>query len=1273
MQIGLCPWEVWKLFILAQKQAATASCKTCGGKLLSDGRGALPSSLLGAVSLELTGFICSDLTWKGSKGSRSKTRRAKNSVSRILKAYGKLKSETLDMPVSESEKLGVSVLGCRFSERVEHVPIKKRRFVYRSPSPPPRSPSPHSEENETKRFLNIKRGESDCTASVDDTGQILDKGCDVDDTNLVRVNRQEVENEDFSGISILAAAACSKGFGGEGGHAAESSGVEESFLHEGPFEVSTNNESYSLSRGVSKDDLSSAEMSTEGTSCISAVPQEDIAACLRTGDFSANNLSHRNKVEDNSVQDHTVAVSKDLLTNREEERKQEFSSREVRLHWDLNTAMDSWKHPFDYETNATNDIADDGGHDNCSDKLRNLEGYELQTCFDDTIAGTELPHSDSRDMVHEMKQSNIEEHKSEQENLPSSEPDCAVKMDQFKGKEPLDSQEKISIGGGSVDFVPADNSKRHSAYINYEKSASDHSVSVGCTGTNEGLSSHGVGITVSHIDNNQPFKPNYCPAGNAGIFTSSGSQAEKQEVASVVALSGNSTGEMLGVVNKNVDEAKEISCSSDEINLPKDMDALETGQPLKTGPLDGVTENSVCYFSSGVEMPTSGVLIEAQPASAVDLKEQHDKVHAHDSSKTDDLKVQQDKVYAHYTSEADILLVYNGKESATKCIEKSVELSHTPSVYSNHDDLVNSSDAMALEEPPDNEDVSPDHVQAKLSELEVDYDSQYEDGEVRESIVHAWEEYDGEDMEAEHVDYGSDNASNMGCVAENTMKNTQESNSQPCSSGSSGSAKERQLKGKDVRNEVASGDETGPYKVTGDAGVVAREDDVKKPSVSDSTLKISGWSCRDFSDALTGGREDISKKNLSDDCKDVLDNEDTNARMVRSREFRRELRSCIEGRPLHGAYSKVKTCMQGNSDADNTTPRFEREPEYVESFGRGRYNDDAHARCQGDDHWVNSANGHRSIKHYHSPNYHRPAFFHRSGLENGSIGRHKMGASSFGVHRRLARCGSPVDGEEAFRLQSGFRPSREPGPGRRVTFGRSRSFRYGPRIDGRGPRGRYHRPMPDDFSEPFLNHSQPSTKRERCFSPIERRGEGRAHGSDSKSPSRSGTRSPNSGNPSLRHRSKSPNFKSEVRMQNVRSSHQQPGFLADRTVGYRTMGRSHGSPPHNSRWVGDRKDGGVVHFREQGFNQRSSVLDGRSSGRFGPQDDKFDSVDSLRNYRSMHPGRFSKVDGVGRGRLRCEGSDDNRIRGKHSYKFGLVPPAKRYDIDGDVKRFRKYC
>lgn len=142
-------------------------------------------------------------------------------------------------------------------------------------------------------------------------------------------------------------------------------------------------------------------------------------------------------------------------------------------------------------------------------------------------------------------------------------------------------------------------------------------------------------------------------------------------------------------------------------------------------------------------------------------------------------------------------------------------------------------------------------------------------------------------------------------------------------------------------------------------------------------------------------------------------------------------------------------------------------------------------------------------------------------------------------------------------------------------------------------------------------------------------------------------------------------------MQRIRSPHQRSGFASDHMVGFMSMPRNHGSPPHNSRWIGDRKDG-MVHFREHGYKQRSSVLDRRSPGRICPRGERFDLVDSRKlkpneYYRSMHSGRFSEMDGVARG-PRYEGSDDDRK--KHGCRYGLMQPGRRYDMDGAVKRFR---
>lgn len=104
---------------ISRKQATTARCKTCGGKPFVNGRELSSTSMPGAVGLELTRFVNSDLTWtRITKGSRSSSRRARKSLTRSLKNIAEQvnkEHKVVDMPVSESEKVNLIVLNCRSS------------------------------------------------------------------------------------------------------------------------------------------------------------------------------------------------------------------------------------------------------------------------------------------------------------------------------------------------------------------------------------------------------------------------------------------------------------------------------------------------------------------------------------------------------------------------------------------------------------------------------------------------------------------------------------------------------------------------------------------------------------------------------------------------------------------------------------------------------------------------------------------------------------------------------------------------------------------------------------------------------------------------------------------------------------------------------------------------------------------------------------------------------------------------------------------------------
>lgn len=1361
---------------LSRKRAATTSCKTCGGKQLVNGRGSPPGSMLSTVGLELTSLINSDLTWKKASKGRSASRRARKPVARCSKAGGELVNKDpkrVAMPVSESEKLGVSVLGCRFSEKAEHIPIKKRRFLFRSPSPPSKNSSPRSEETT----------DDAAAASGTDLGKIVDTELDCDRKNLVKVNEFPGANEDFSGISILAAAACSSSMGGEDGFEEGVSRDGESSAHEGPLDVLVNNELCSLSKGFPMEDLvSSAKVSTEEAgSCSSPVPEKELAASSRTENSFLKCQAHGQNMEGTSFPDSHVTVSQDLLRNKDDEtaRTHESSLRDDRSHWDLNTAMDAWERPFEYQCcdpqfNVGDSISEDVDDGKTSDKMEKSEGCELERESGGTNGKILLP-SDSSGLA-QAQELNIEEHGSDSDSginesiclqekcVSSSEIINASKTDLPQEMESLHNQEIISLDAGSVVSVPVEHDQGLSVCANVDENAPVQSVAFGSTGSGESLSSHQLASLDSCTDNSLSLNSNnltsICISEGNDLAVSTGiaivndrndcaaktpkdstipssSQAERQEAAPPhVAFSENSMYDSMDVQKEDAEDPGRKLSLSEGVHVHKGMISLETGEVRTVG---DILENAVCKsdevsFSQSsptcAEMPSSEALLGGQPVVAEDAKEQHGKVSV-DGTDANDTQVHIDT------------------REVTKCSGKSAELLGASSGLSSHSECISASND--LMDHPDkmagsgyDSDVSqddPDPVVRieKASELQMDYDSQYEDGELRESIEYTWEDLGGEDGEGEHVDYGSDNRDMAGFGASDyhvmlvkvegaeckrqrvsNNKNLGSEPEQSCLGSSSMTKVVEAVSGKDDGAKCSSpclstrfsgkddidqfdasaevNKETGarPDNVSGDHEIHVMEADAEEASQDDDLkMKISGWdllpeNCKSSSDIAMELGDGSGRKNISGDSVDGLNTEDTETRMVKSRTFKRELLSRIEG-PVSGDVflGKHRLCTQGSrsNDADDSNSRSERESGSVKSFGRSSYSLHIHSRGRGSEHWADYPDGHRAPRRHHSSGYRSITGFSFPGPENAAAvftSRQSTSVSSHGVRRGLRRSGSPAEGDEAFGMRLGLRPAGEISPDRRMGIGREKSLRYGPRLDDRGPRGRYDGHVLDGCIESSLNYSHPLAKRERSFSPIERRGDPSARQSHTKSPSRSRSRSPNTwqsprgrngagvaGNPCLRHRSRSPSYRSGARVQRIRSPHQRSGFASDHMVGFMSMPRNHGSPPHNSRWIGDRKDG-MAHFREHGYKQRSSVLDRRSPGRICPRGERFDLVDSRKlkpneYYRSMHSGRFSEMDGVARG-PRYEGSDDDRK--KHGCRYGLMQPGRRYDMDGAVKRFR---
>ncbi|OVA13968.1 hypothetical protein BVC80_1787g37 [Macleaya cordata] len=1360
---------------LSRNRVAVASCKICGRKPLVDGRGSLSGSMLSTVGLELSTVFNPDLTWKTvSKGNRSATRRARKPIARSVEGSAKpvagsvegsekeVSKRLEDMPVSESEKLGVTVLGRRFSDKIEHVPIKKRRFLFRSPSPPPRIPSPRQQDSgwilNSQPALGHKESSPNSTAKervmeiatavANELGQVVN----VDGKSLKEIHGKLVDHEDFSGISILAAAACNNNI--EGGASNDEDGTtDEKFsVREGSLEVLAKSKSRLVGEESCIDDSQNcAEISNGETDfCISAMAMEETSTSPKTSKDCTKNMATmaRDVVDGKNMgspvsQGHSTTASLNLPSDKDDRtlRKLESASRDDRLHWDLNIVMDAWENPcedsiVDSQTNSVHGtVSDDSMH---GENVQRGSG-DLECAIEKTVQPlVEGPEDinrleDSRRLVPGFHESNREMHK-----LDACK--AADQASSFQGK-----VRSLEIDNATKDLV------KETKLVCDQETLDSNAVDDACV--NHFLPAEAESITckpLSEETRNEASQIDICKQTEGGrgadavrgeAVTSMSPQSEKCDAAlsdSVVSKRASPKDENAG---RNSDlvvvdgYAPKLKMSLDVIN----------GEAVQPGPL-----NNDMGISDG-----SGVTLA--PPNCEDGRV---------SAKYEVNLGTNDVALVHGESEKPTHKLSRGTPEVVESQTALGSLSSDEACRS-YDNPVNSPGKVALEDPFDDSDYDsdvshdgPEHVpeiEKKAIELQAGYDSQYEDGELRESTEHNWEDA-GEEVEAEHVDYGSDNRETYGfeapedylvSVSVQVAKGAdcrkeryaevdnvnfegdqfkKKANCKPFIEGllngsvmEHGSGKERTVKSvkQQSRGNYATDDIAKlkmDAKVDGESSAAAdkviQEDDscarnAAKESSQLARMKLSGWDklpegCQSSADTTTDAREGSGKNNAGPHV-DGMDYKYSITGVAGPIAPGRELPSFIEGPTSSDTLlRKDRACIHANrsNNFDDSNPRVEMDTGSAKSIGRGGSSMHMHGRGRGSDRWVDSSRGNWGQNRLSSPSYYGPANFVHPPTNNaaaaaaakvesngfivapdgtiikpgavgpspsGRVQRQSVNASSQVGLRSITRRGSPTDRDETFGMHMGLGPVGEINPDRSNSLGRGRSGRYGPRVVRTGPRERYNGSLPDDGID--------SSLRRQSFSPIHRRGAPHLSQPCTRSRSRSRTRSPNMW-PSPRGRcSRSPpNFRSETRMDRGRSPHRRPGFEPDHIVGFASIPRRRDSPQHASRWIDDRKDG-MDHFREHGYNKRSSASGRGSPGRIFRRSHRFELVDSSERLRPdeyynrpmHHPGRFSQVVGTGR-RPRYDGSDDDKR--KHGDRCGMVHPIRRYDTDGPMKRFQ---
>ncbi|PSS33043.1 Translation initiation factor IF-2 like [Actinidia chinensis var. chinensis] len=1085
---------------------------------LVDSMGPPSASMLNTVNLELSKFIIPELTWKTvTKGFRSAPRRSRKpakSMNMGVQEDGKSTNRG-ESSVSESEKLGVAVLGRRFSDNIESVPIKKRRLLFQSTSLRPQTPSPHYEESLSSQLWTCSPQPEDFDLTIESkcvSGQwwcsdsvanqemgAFNASVEVQSSRGAFVNEKlsEVTNrklEDFSGIALLAAAACNN---------------------------SISDDAHNVKEGPVRDVF----FTSGADSSISVAPLERTITSSESG-----NLFLRERHEDNidglMTQDTSATMSPNLNHKRDSETGNRSSSmKDGRLHWDLNTVMEAWELPCDdlnigSQGNSSESIPDDGVR---SEKPEKFEGCVRHK--DPEHASEFLKYSNAKTEVFTeviCKDKELDSSPSTVSNPISSGPHCNEKMNTSPTNVVIQTRESwfgvpaLQVGQAlsmldpavsdkvvcEIDNIQSKEDSKNTFHLPDSWTSPTH---LACT------------VTCQMLD-----VIDYSVCKKSGPFHSS---AEHENLSALGTTSG-------GGQHVDVGEKQDMELSPAIATV---MDSLlHVDKEL-------VSKSCTCFGEVALDDPI---------VDACGLDTSH------------------------------------GDHGHTACCEK-------------------------------------------MTQIQADYESPFEDGELRESIVRFCEENEVEGQ-TECVDYDSDYRDGDNFDATNQCM--PEVGPDSLQNGNNGNLKESSnsvsLKMFPGQGQLAEGCEHSYY-LTGEANNV-------------STQKILA------SDSMCG-----------------LDVEGTSAGEVGSRVTGEKLVFHIEGLSSSDAlYGKDNVYMQHGRSSYRSSGRVIGSEKFL---NRDRLALPMQDRSQGDAHWIDSPADYWDSRNRYQTGYQqgtghprtRRVIANSAAKIDGSTyhdQRRIMTYSSKGVYRPLIRRRSPAESDDGYSVPR--RPVAARGNGYITNRGRSRPYRQ---EFNRRPREGHHGPMSENPASSSGRLPHYLARRERSFSPILHRGANFSR-SQGNSRSRSRTRSPvmrhlqRERNEAVRRFSRSPDFRSEARMERVRMSN----YAADNEDVFMSPPRTRFSPQRHSRLIDDRNFVDA-HFRERkppgrlfGLNQKFDS--GVSPGRMKP-DDCFKS--------KIRHGRFTQLFG-GDGRGHKYGGNDcerTKYRDKYETSHGV-----RRDTSGVIRR-----
>ncbi|KAK1321619.1 hypothetical protein QJS10_CPA03g02001 [Acorus calamus] len=935
-------------------------------------------------------MIHPQLNWKkASKGSNKRAgRRARASFASSNKKKSAVeyftkreeaveKDEKECMPVSESEKLGVSILGRRFSDMIESVPIKKRRFFFQSSSEsePLLVLQSSSPPRDSKAKSNVE-----CQASSSSSRKNLET-CPLEDSRMENTNKKLGDDADFSGISILAAAACNSSIG-------LFEEAVSSRLNDVPLEKHL----------ISSAGISNNEFEDSSLGGISDQAQDNDELVGRK--MNSGSVCDAPNKEDGSV------------------RRSETSSRDDRLHWDLNTTMESWESPYDDSFVESQSLAEGcsiGGVVNVGLEDLKCHGIQMKPVNTECMVQTKVAASSS----------------SPKGECGSLLPKVSEKSEYsyYQGTHLMQKEcTSVSVAFDQISNLGLEHSEApDNVMVSAKENPSLHHPEIPVISSETGSCS--VELPVAHEEGLAFVPPSSVKEEPSSVQPMNNSLVVEAacEMSHLVFNDANhptTVYEPHSKPSETACEEIEVVLSSGDVHPYNLADAVT----LKIVEIEDVTGHA---SDQKKEADENICLLGTQDETAIaDMKIQGNKC-----SELDDMNLS-----AAVMGETGIPLCADIKDSMCHSASNTPEMVDMKSIAgasssheackSSADDHVISSGEVTLRDPSYGEYDSdatqndPDQVNGieEVGRLQLeDDDYQYEDGEFRESHLHTWED-DCEEGEAEPVDYGSDNQeivafdtsadyyvpapvhSESGEYQEerwakadhgiNIVMKGEQSTYRSClpdlakpNLSDSGSSRKWvvSLERKVSREHRAVSDK---LEIDGKDSLEFTEDDrlALQDGIAEDDhslrMKSSGWD--QMPEGVQTSEEGINAAGINgpvrDDIGTVLDGGEP-MRTVGPR-LAQDLSSCIEKlKSPDMLLKKDREIMRGSRshNSDGSNERIRRDASSCRSTGRGGPTLPRHVSGREGDHWLDTHGGHWVPNRQGSPGFYGPSGFSRSG------------------------------------------------------------------------------------------------------------------------------------------------------------------------------------------------------------------------------------------------------------------------------------------------------